>query len=123
MDNSQMAEIAKRYLEIINSHDVEDMCSLFAEDAYQEDPVGNEPNIGIDAIREFYYHVLASDIRAESTGNVRCAGNSVAFPFNAFIGMEGARFRLEVIIVFEFNEAGKIKSMMAYWGPENLSQI
>ena len=99
------------------------MCSLFADDAYQEHPVGNEPNIGIKAIRDFYEHVLASDIRAELTGDFRCAGNSVAFPFEVTIVMEGARFKLEVIMVFEINEEGKIKIMKAYWGPENLSQI
>ncbi len=123
MDNSQMADVAKRYIGIISSHDLEAMCSLFAEDAYQEDPVGNEPNIGIDAIREFYTHVLSSDIRAELTGSMRCAGNSVAFPFDVFLGMEGSKMKLDVIIVFEFNEEGKIKTMKAYWGPENLSEI
>jgi len=123
MDNSEMAAVATKYIAEINSHDVDAMCALFADDAYQEDPVGNEPNIGINAIREFYEHVLSSDIRAESTGNVRCAGDSVAFPFNAFIGMAGARFKLEVILVFGFNDAGKIKTMKAYWGPENLSEV
>ena len=95
----------------------------FCYDAYQEDPVGNEPNIGIDAIREFYEHILSSDIRAEFTGNIRCAGNSVAFPFEVTIGMEGARFKLEVIMVFEIKEEGKIEIMKAYWGSENLSQV
>jgi len=123
MNNAQMVEVARSYVELITSHDVDAICSLFADDAYQEDPVGNEPNIGIDAIREFYEHVLASDIRAELTGDFRCAGNSVAFPFEVTIGMEGARFKLEVIIVFEIAEGGKIETMKAYWGPENLSQV
>jgi len=123
MDNSQMTEVAKRYIEIINSHDLEAMCSLFDKDAYQEDPVGNEPNIGIDAIRDFYTHVLSSDIQAELTGSTRCAGNALAFPFDAFLGMEGANLKLEVIMVFEFNEEGKIKTMKAYWGAENCSEV
>ncbi len=123
MDNNQMAEVAKRDIEIITSHDLEGMCSLFADDAYQEDPVGNEPNIGMDAIRDFYTHVLSSDIQAELTGSIRCAGNSVAFPFDVVLGMQGTNLKLEVIIVFEFNEAGKIKTMKAYWGAENCSEV
>ena len=123
MDNSQLAAIATKYVETINSHNVNAMCSLFANDAYQEDPVGSEPNIGIDAIREFYSHVLSSDIRAELTGSTRCAGNSVAFPFDAIVGMESSVFRLEVIMVFEINDEVKITTMKAYWGPENLSAV
>lgn len=123
MDNSQMAGVAGRYVEIISSHDLDAMCDLFADDAYQEDPVGHEPNVGIGAIREFYTHVFASDIRAELSGNIRCAGNSVAFPFDVFLGMEGSNLKLEVIMVFEFNDKGKIKTMKAYWGPENLTEV
>ncbi len=123
MDNGQMADIARQYVELISSHDVDAMCELFADDAHQEDPVGNEPNIGIDAIREFYTHVLSSNIQAELTGSTRCAGNSVAFPFDAFLGMEGSNLKLEVIMVFEFNAEGKIKTMKAYWGAENCAEV
>ena len=29
--------------------------------------------------------------------------------------------KIQVIDVFEFNSAGKVVSMKAYWGPENIS--
>jgi steroid delta-isomerase len=45
------------------------------------------------------------------TGNPCCAGNAVAFPFNAVVG----DLRIEIIDVLEFNKPGKVQSMRAYW--------
>ena len=43
------------------------------------------------------------------TGEPRCAGNAVAFPFQVKIpGMV-----IDIIDVFEFNDAGKVSSMRA----------
>ena len=123
LDAKQMAEVAQRYVDIISSHDIEAMCNLFAADAIQEDPVGDEPHIGIDAIREFFQVGFSHDIKAELTGSARCAGNAVAFPLSVTFGAEGSQMKLEAIDVFEFNEDGKIQSMKAYWGADNCSAL
>ncbi len=123
MDNSQMAGIAQRYVEIVSSHDIEAMCGLFARDAYQEDPVGHEPHIGIDAIREFFQAGFSHIAKAELTGSIHCAGNTVAFPLAVIIDAGGSQLRLDAIDVFEFNEEGNIQTMKAYWGPENCSEV
>ena len=34
----------------------------------------------------------------------------------------GKKARIDVIDVFEFNDAGRVQSMKAYWGPENFTQ-
>jgi len=123
MDTSQMAECAQRYVDAISSHDIEALCSLFAADAIQEDPVGNEPRIGIDAIREFFQAGSSHIIKAELMGSARCAGNALAFPLAVIFGAEGSEMKLEAIDVFEFNEDGKIQSMKAYWGADNCSSL
>ena len=123
MDTSQMAECAQRYVDAISSHDIEALCRLFAADAIQEDPVGDEPHIGVDAIREFFQAGSSHIIKAELMGSARCAGNALAFPLAVIFGAEGSEMKLEAIDVFEFNEDGKIQSMKAYWGADNCSSL
>lgn len=104
-----------RYVEAFDKADIEIIKQLYTEDAVVEDPVGSEPHRGIDAICEFYNKGFAMGIKLDLTGNVRCAGNSAAFPFIVLAG----DMKIEVIDVFEFNDAGKIVAMKAYWGAEN----
>jgi steroid delta-isomerase len=48
---------------------------------------------------------------------VRCAGDSAAFPLAG--NVNGMRVR--AIDVFQFNDAGKIQSMRAYFGQDDLT--
>ncbi len=123
LDAKQMAEIAARYAEFISNHDIEAICRLFAVDAMQEDPVGDEPRVGIASIREFFQAGSSHILRAELGGSVRCGGNTVAFPLVVIFGDEGSEMKLEAIDVFEFNKDGKIQSMKAYWGADNCSAL
>ena len=45
------------------------------------------------------------------------ADAQVRFPFPVMAVMPG--MHIEIIDVFEFNDAGKVVSMRAYWGPDN----
>jgi steroid delta-isomerase len=105
-----------KYVEAFASGNMDIIRELYAEDAVVEDPVGTDPYIGIDAIQGFYEPSLGSGVKLELSGTPRCAGNAVAFPFRAVIG----EMTIEIVDVFEFNEAGKVVSMKAYWGPENM---
>ena len=87
-----------------------------AEDAIVEDPVGTEPHVGIEAVCAFYEGALSSGAKLALTGTPRCAGNAVAFTFQ--VQMPG--MVIDIVDVFEFDEAGKVNSMKAYWGPENM---
>ena len=40
----------------------------------------------------------------------------MAFPFQANAG----GMTIDIIDVFEYNDEGKVVSMKAYWGPENM---
>ena len=112
MDNAAKIAVVKRYVEAFDKADLGIIREMYADDATVEDPVGSEPYVGIDAILGFYEGALASGAKLELTGDVRCAGNTVAFPFKVIMpGME-----ISPIDVFEFNADGKVQSMKAYWG-------
>lgn len=115
MDREQQVAIVNRYIEALSNDDFDTIKDIYADNATIEDPVGSEPNEGIEAILAFYQRLKGLGVKLELTGGVRCAGNSAAFPFTATVGGN----TLEIIDVFEFNSDGKIQSMKAYWSPEN----
>ncbi|MDP4652215.1 MAG: nuclear transport factor 2 family protein [Haliea sp.] len=116
MENSDKIAMVERYVEAFEQGDVEIIRSMYAQNAVVEDPVGTEPHRGLDAICAFYQGALGAGAKLRLSGTPRCAGNAVAFPFHVVMpGMQ-----IDVIDVFEFDDEGKINSMKAYWGPDNL---
>jgi steroid delta-isomerase len=115
MENSAMIAAVHKYVEAFEKQDMDIIREIYAVDARVEDPVGTDVHKGIEAICTFYDVGLSSGAKLELTGAPRCAGNSVAFPFQYKIGS----MCIEIIDVFEFNDSGKVISMKAYWGPEN----
>lgn len=119
MDNKDKVAMAERYVEAFEKGDISIIRGMYADDATVEDPVGTEVHRGLEAICAFYENSLGAGAKLTLTGPARCAGNAMAFPFKVVLpGME-----IEVIDVFEFNDQGKITSMKAYWGPDNLRQL
>lgn len=118
MESSDKLAAVDRYVEAFAQADVGIIRSLFADNATVEDPVGSDIHRGIEAICTFYESALGAGAKLVLTGTPRCAGNAVAFPFQVQL----PNMRLDVIDVFEFDDAGKIASMKAYWGPENARQ-
>lgn len=105
------------YITLLNEHSMEMLETLYDKDAIVEDPYGSEGHVGIDAIKKFYTRAFEAKITAELTGQVRVAGDSAAFPFKvSFNGM-----LMDIIDVFQFNEANKVVSMKAYWSEANIT--
>lgn len=118
MENSDMVAAVHRYVEAFDNTDIDIIKALFAEDARVEDPVGSDAHAGIEAVCAFYQAAFGMGARLVLTGNPRCAGNAVAFPFQ--VQIPGTT--IEVIDVFEFDDRGRVRSMKAYWGPENTTR-
>ena len=112
MSNEQKIAAVHKYIEAFSNADMNLIKEIYADNAVVEDPVGSEPYVGIDAIIGFYEGAFATGAKLELSGNVRCAGNAAAFPFKVL--MEGVD--ISPIDIFEFNDAGKVVSMKAYWG-------
>ena len=116
METADKLAMVDRYIEAFDKADLDIIRQIFAEDAVVEDPVGTDPHVGIEAVCAFYEGALGSGAKLVLSGTPRCAGNAVAFPFRA----EMPGMKIEIIDIFEFNEAGKVALMKAYWGPENM---
>lgn len=116
MDAARKTAIVDRYLDACSRGDASVVREIYAENAVVEDPVGTEAHRGMAAITAFYEQALKNGARMERVGDVRCAGNAAAFCFDVHVG----GMRIEVVDVFEFDANGKVVSMKAYWGPENV---
>lgn len=118
MDTQDKLAAVDRYVEAFERADLDMIRELYAEDATVEDPVGSDVHRGLEAICGFYEGALGAGAKLALSGTPRCAGNAVAFPFQ----VTAPGMKLDVIDVFEFNEQGKVQTMRAYWGPENVQQ-
>ncbi|MGB3355253.1 MAG: nuclear transport factor 2 family protein [Mycobacterium sp.] len=110
----------QRYLDTVTSGTADEVAALYTEDATLEDPVGGgEVHIGRQAIAGFYSGMGGTEIKTELL-SFRAGGHEAAFAFAITVG--GA-MRIEPIEVMTFDGDGKITSMKAYWGPQNITQL
>ncbi|WP_439888351.1 steroid Delta-isomerase [Pseudomonas sp. MBLB4123] len=118
----QIQQCMARYIELVDAGDIDGIVALYAADAVVEDPVGQAPIVGIEAIEAFYREGLGlSEARATLSGPVRATLNGCgAMAFRVDLNWSGERCSIEVIDVMEFDDAGKIRSMKAYWSALNL---
>lgn len=116
------AATVKRYLEFAAKGDVDGIVDLYADDGTVEDPVGSEVHIGSQAIRGFYEQVPDGDNAVEIT-SLRTLGHEAAFYWTLTIDLGEGRICIDIISTMTFNADGKIASMKAYWGPENIKPV
>ena len=117
MDAAAKNAVVEKYIQAFATNDMDVIKDIYAENATLEDPVGSEVRHGMAAIVEFYAQAFSTGATLERSGPARCAGNAVAFPFFVHVGT----MKVQAIDVFEFDAAGKVVSMKAYWGPENIT--
>ena len=117
MDATGKIAVVEKYIQAFANNDINLIKEIYAENATVEDPVGSDVRHGMAAIVEFYEQALGAGATLALTGPARCAGHAVAFPFCVSVGS----MKVQAIDVFEFDSAGKVVSMKAYWGPENIT--
>lgn len=116
MDVNAKIAAVHRYVEAFETADISMIKELYAANATVEDPVGTDIHAGIDAIVAFYDNALKAGAKLELSGEPRCAGDEVAFPFK----VKAPGMSVEVIDIFKFDADGKVVSMRAFWGPDNI---
>jgi steroid Delta-isomerase len=118
----QNPDTVNRYLELLGAGKVDDITALYATDATIEDPVGGEVHIGHTAIRGFY---AALPPKAETEIiTLRALGHEAAFFWTLTIDFgDSGGMRMDIISVMTFDDEGKVASMKAYWGPQNMTQL
>lgn len=119
----QITQTVNRYLELVAKGQADAIADLYADDATVEDPVGGEVHIGRQAIRGFYANV--ENVKSETeVVTLRALGNEAAYFWRLTVDLgEGGRMLIEIISVMTFDDEGKIASMKAYWGPDNITQL
>jgi steroid delta-isomerase len=118
-----ITQTVNRYLELVAAGQPDAIADLYADDATVEDPVGGEVHIGRQAIRGFYANVAGVKAEADVV-TLRALGHEAAYFWGLTIDLgEGGKMRIEIISVMTFDDEGKITSMKAYWGPENVTQL
>ena len=121
LNNEIMHAAVHRYIAALNAGDLEAIVALYAENGSVEDPIGTPPHQGHAAIRAFYAKSLAIKLEVALEGPIRAAANEAAFAFCVRLHWQGQDRVIRPIDVFRFNEAGKITSMRAIFGPENMA--
>ena len=116
MNAQDKIDAVHRYVEAFETGNMDLIRELYADDAIVEDPVGTDIHKGMEAIVEFYSASLGKGVKLALSGDPRCAGNEVAFPFQ----VSAPGMTIDVIDVFKFNEDGKVSSTRAFRGPENI---
>lgn len=111
----------QQYIAALNQHDMAIVEQLYSEHATVEDPVGTKARRGREEIIAMYTGAFSANIRAELTGAVPVAGNYALFPFLIAFNTGDKQVEIEVIDQFEFDADGKVCSMRAFWGPENMT--
>lgn len=122
LEAEEMRDLARRYTELMTAGEWEAIAELYSETgATMEDPVGSEAHTGRVAIAAVYRSAAGTGIKVELTGPVRVAANEMAFPLRATLpGADGATAEMDVIDVMVLDSDGKIRSMRAYWRPEDI---
>ncbi len=117
LTTQQMCEAIDRYFAAWSSLDPTACAACFTSDARVQDPYGTTPRQGEAALKDFFNGIAKAlremQLRAES---MYPSGNRAAVVFRGTgVGMNGKPVSVTGVDVFEFNHAGKITNLWAYW--------
>lgn len=118
--------VFEQYGARMSKGDTDGIVELFAADAYIEDPVGSGKQVGHAALRKFYqggFDAMGGPLEMKLEGAVRVSGSYGAAAYIVKTLNHTEPFRVETLDVMTFNDEGKITSMLAYWGPSNISPL
>ena len=119
-DQETMKRALQDYVDHFAKGDAAAVAALFADDATIEDPVGRPPISGRAAIDEFYANAVASGAKLSLDGPIRGShGDSAAMAVT--IDVPGV-VRIRAIEVMTFDDDGRITSMRAFWGPDDIER-
>lgn len=106
-------ESVRRYVEAVGRQDLEATLALFAPDARQEDPVGTPPNVGRDAIREFFERAFRGSFTTTLTGPLLVTGDHAAVHFTIEVPTQADPFVVRVVDLIRFDQDGLIADLRA----------
>ncbi len=122
MSPEVISRTIKDYFAALRAMDEKAWVNTFAIDAVSHDPVGAPPIEGHESLAEFFQTITAAFKEVGLTENdVFIAGNGAAVKWTGRgTSKAGKKVLFAGIDVFEFNEAGKIQTLHAYWNPAEM---
>ncbi len=115
----QIKSVMQAYIDAFNSGDAAAVMALFADEATIEDPVGSPVKQGREVLRAFYEYAISTGLKLQLDAPIRSShSNAGAMAFTASKGSIIVR----VIDVMTVNDSGKITSMRAFFGPDDITQ-
>lgn len=115
----RILEVIQRYVDLVASGTADQVTALYADGATVEDPVGTEVRTTREQIREFYAGIEGLEQEGRLV-TARVAGGQAAFQFELVTKAGERTYTLSPIDVMTFDDDGRITSMRAYWGDEDL---
>lgn len=120
----QLQHVIESYVASLSEGNLDGVCSLFAEDAILEDPVGTPAYKAKRAIRDFYVGAIGAKPEVRLTGPVRVtASGEAAAPMRATSAYDGSTVQIDIIAVLSFDDEGRIESLKGYWGEANVRPL
>jgi steroid delta-isomerase len=113
----EVRDTVDRYFAAWASLDPAAYAACFSDAAVVHDPYGSTPHRGAKALREFFSGIAQAleEARIEAEA-VHVAGNRAAVVFRGkAVGKNRKPVEVVGVDVFEFDEAGRITNLWAYW--------
>jgi steroid Delta-isomerase len=114
----QVRAVVDDYLASFPKKDRDAFLACFADDATQVDPVPSPPNVGKQAIGQFWDNIIAiADTLEPHLDRVSVCGNQAAVVFTMKARSDEGGSAIDIVDIFEVDDDGKIASLHAYWDP------
>ena len=122
MSADVIARTIREYFAALRAMDEKRWVNTFAVDAVSHDPVGTPVIEGHAKLAEFFQTITAAFKEVGLTENdVFINDNSAAVKWTGRGTSKGGKnVKFEGIDVFEFNDAGKIQTLRAFWNPAEM---
>lgn len=117
-----MEATLQAYVDRINAGDAAGVLALFAPDAVIEDPIGSPIKQGADLPR-WFEETVAFATRITPVAPIRGShANEALLVFDVeFTPPDSPRLRIRSADACRFDSEGRITSLRAFWGPEDLA--
>jgi steroid delta-isomerase len=118
----ELRQAVATYVATINARDPEAIGALFTEDGVQADPASAPPNVGRQAITQFFADgIAASESWTFAAESVHTCASTVAIDFSITVHLGGGTMSISGIEVFEATDDGRFSSAHAYWDDADVS--
>jgi steroid Delta-isomerase len=116
----RIREVVDEYVRLVATGTAAEIVALYADGATVADPVGSDVLTSREAITTFYSGLEGLEQKTRLLA-LRIAGGAAAFHFEVQTFAEGLTYTLSPFDVMTFDDDGRITSMRAYWGDEDLT--